>query len=255
MNTPNTADRPDTAPVGGGLPTHVAVIMDGNGRWAKRRGMPRVAGHRKGAETVRALIRSCAERRIPYLTLFAFSSENWNRPEPEVSRLMELFINALDKDVKELHANNVRFRVIGNRSALEAKIVEKIVKGEALTSENTGLQLNVAINYGGKWDIVQACRELASQVASGSKSAESISNADVESLLSTAGMPEPDLFIRTGGEHRISNFLLWQLAYTELYFTDVLWPDFDVKEFELALESFSGRQRRFGRTGEQVEAQ
>ena len=255
MNTPNTADRPDSALIGEGLPAHVAVIMDGNGRWANKRGMPRVAGHRKGADAVRALIRVCGERRISYLTLFAFSSENWKRPEPEVRRLMELFVNALDKDVKELHANNVRFRVIGERSALDQKIVNKVESGEALTSDNTGLQLNVAINYGGKWDIVQACRQLASQVASGEKSAEGISEDDVESFLSTAGMPPPDLFIRTGGEHRISNFLMWQLAYTELYFTDVLWPDFSEQEFDAALKSFSGRQRRFGKTGAQVEAQ
>lgn len=254
MNKPNTADQPESAHVGGGLPAHVAVIMDGNGRWASQRGMPRVSGHRKGAEAVRSLIRACGERRISYLTLFAFSSENWKRPEPEVRRLMELFINALDKDVKELHANNVRFRVIGERSALDAKIVEKIAKGEALTSKNTGLQLNVAINYGGKWDIVQACRQVAERVVRGEKPVEKISSEDVEAFLSTAGMPEPDLFIRTGGEHRISNFLLWQLAYTELYFTDVLWPEFTEKEFGLALESYAGRQRRFGRTGEQVEA-
>jgi undecaprenyl diphosphate synthase len=167
---------------------------------------------------------------------------------------MDLFVSALDKDVKELHSNNVRFRVIGDRSGLEEKIVRKIGNGETLTEGNDGLQLNVAINYGGKWDVLQACRKIADRVADGTLAANSIQIDDIESALSTAGMPEPDLFIRTGGEHRISNFLMWQLAYTELYFTDVLWPDFDEAELELALNSFSSRQRRFGRTGEQVEA-
>lgn len=255
MNTPSIAGRPGTALVGEGLPSHIAIIMDGNGRWAKRRGMPRVAGHRKGAEVVRSLIRACAERQIPYLTLFAFSSENWKRPEPEVRRLMELFVNALDKDVDELHKNNIRFRVIGERNALEKNIVKKIEKGELLTSGNTGLQLNVAINYGGKWDITNACREVALRVVRGDITASDIDSDDIDTYLSTAGMPEPDLFIRTGGEHRISNFLLWQLAYTEMYFSEVLWPDFDNNEFESALNSFSNRQRRFGKTGEQLEAQ
>jgi undecaprenyl diphosphate synthase len=167
---------------------------------------------------------------------------------------MELFVSALDKDVKELHSNNVRFRVIGDRSGLDEKIVQKIGHGEALTADNDGLQLNVAINYGGRWDILQACRSIAARTADGTLAPGSIGIGDIESTLSTAGMPEPDLFIRTGGEHRISNFLMWQLAYTELYFTDVLWPDFDENELELALTSFSGRQRRFGQTGEQVEA-
>jgi undecaprenyl diphosphate synthase len=254
MNKPSTASKSPSPGADTGLPVHVAVIMDGNGRWATQRGMPRVAGHRKGADSVRTLIRSCAKRDIAYLTLFAFSSENWNRPEPEVRRLMELFVSALDKDVKELHSNNVRFRVIGDRSALDEKIVQKIAGSEVLTAGNDGLQLNVAINYGGKWDILQACQDLASRVADGVLQADSIQMEDIESRLSTAGMPEPDLFIRTGGEHRVSNFLLWQLAYSELYFTDVLWPDFDETEFELALTSFSGRQRRFGKTGDQVEA-
>lgn len=235
------------------LPAHVAVIMDGNGRWARKRALPRVAGHRKGAETVRKFITLCGEKKIPFLTLFAFSSENWKRPEPEVRRLMELFVSALDKDVSELHENNVRFRVIGERTSLDPDIVEKIVKGEELTAANTGMQLNVAINYGGQWDILAACKTIANQVASGDLAPGSITIEDVVAGLSTAGQPEPDLFIRTGGEHRISNFLLWQLAYTELYFSDVLWPDFKEKEFERALAAFAGRQRRFGKTGEQVE--
>lgn len=238
----------------GRLPVHVAVIMDGNGRWARKRGLPRIAGHRKGAETVRKLITLCGNKHISYLTLFAFSSENWRRPQPEVSRLMELFVSALDKDVKELHENNVRFRVIGDRTSLNPDIVDKIIIGETLTAANTGLQLNVAINYGGKWDVLTACQKIANQVTRGEREPESITIEELESGLSTVGQPEPDLFIRTGGEHRISNFLLWQLAYTELYFTDVLWPDFKEKEFEQALAAYAGRQRRFGRTGEQVEA-
>lgn len=238
---------------GAKLPAHVAVIMDGNGRWARKRGLPRVAGHRKGADTVRKLITLCGKKQIPYLTIFAFSSENWKRPQPEVNRLMELFVSALDKDVGELHQNNVCFRVIGDRTALKPNIVEKIVRGEMLTRNNTGLQLNVAINYGGKWDLVNACRKIAEDVLRGTQRSESINIENLQAGLSTAGQPDPDLFIRTGGEHRISNFLLLQLAYTELYFTDVLWPDFNESEFETALEVYAGRQRRFGRTSEQVE--
>lgn len=254
MTIPGPTNKSQSPDVGTGLPAHVAVIMDGNGRWAMQHGMPRVAGHRKGADSVRSLIQDCARRGINYLTLFAFSSENWRRPEPEVRRLMELFVTALDKDVKELHRNNIRFRVIGDRFGLEPTIVQKIESGEVLTAANTGLQLNVAINYGGRWDIFQACRQLLERVVGRELDVNSLSQEDFSGCMSTAGMPEPDLFIRTGGEHRISNFLLWQLAYTELYFTDVLWPDFTELEFEKALESFAGRQRRFGRTGEQVEA-
>jgi undecaprenyl diphosphate synthase len=253
MSDPNSANNTQSASVGIGLPAHVAVIMDGNGRWATKRGMPRVAGHRKGADSVRSLIRACASRGISYLTLFAFSSENWRRPQPEVSRLMELFVSALDKDVTELHQNNVRFRVIGDRTGLEKPIVQKITSGEELTASNTGLKLNVAINYGGRWDILEACRKLALLATEGEIEVNALQIDDIGSQLSTAGMPEPDLFIRTGGEHRISNFLLWQLAYTELYFTDVLWPDFDDQEFDKALDSYASRQRRFGKTGEQLE--
>ncbi len=254
MVKPAAAKNFGSDSIGDDLPAHVAVIMDGNGRWARKRRLPRVAGHRKGAETARHFISLCGEKQIPFLTLFAFSSENWKRPQPEVRRLMELFVTALGKDVKALHENNVRFRVIGERASLDADIVEKIVKGEALTAANTGLQLNVAINYGGQWDILAACRAIVDQVADGDLKAGSITIENLQAGLSTAGQPEPDLFIRTGGEHRISNFLLWQLAYTELYFSDVLWPDFKEKEFELALAAFAGRQRRYGQTGEQVEA-
>jgi undecaprenyl diphosphate synthase len=254
MNKADTAMRSDTKPDAGRLPEHVAVIMDGNGRWARRRALPRVAGHRKGAESVRRLISACVRKQIPYLTLFAFSSENWARPPSEVQRLMELFLDALNKDVKELHENGVCFRVIGERGALDPEIVTRIERGEELTRNNTKLILSVAINYGGRADIVEACRRIAAAVAEGKMSLDAIDAGTIAAHLQTAGLPEPDLFIRSGGEQRISNFLLWQLAYTELFFTDVLWPDFDEAEFDRALDFFAGRQRRFGRTGEQVGA-
>ena len=244
-NVPPISDRP----------RHVAVIMDGNGRWARSRGLPRIAGHRRGAESVRTLVQDCGERNISYLTLFAFSSENWRRPATEVRLLMELFLNALEREVNKLHTNNVRFRVIGDIARFAPKIINRIREGEALTAHNTGLTLTVAANYGGRWDIAQACRALATQAANGALDPASITSDSLEPFLSMAGMPEPDLFIRTGGEQRISNFLLWQLAYTELYFTPVLWPDFDREQFAQALQSFAGRQRRFGQTGEQVEQQ
>lgn len=235
------------------LPRHVAVIMDGNGRWALQRGLPRVAGHRKGVERVRALVMACAKRRVECLTLFAFSSENWRRPEPEVSMLMELFLRALDSEIDKLHEQNVRFRVIGNIRQFGARIASRISRAEELTDENVGMTLTVAANYGGRWDIAQACARLAALAASGKIQPQEITPELLEPLLSTDGLPDPDLFIRSGGEQRVSNFLLWQLAYTELYFTSVLWPDFDDKEFDAALRSFAGRQRRFGLTGEQVD--
>jgi len=235
------------------LPRHVAVIMDGNGRWAKARGLPRVAGHRKGLVAVRELTRACGELGIPHLTLFAFSSENWRRPETEVRLLMELFMTALDKEVAKLHANNVRFRVIGDIAGFSDKLAERIRRAEALTGENQGLCLTVAANYGGRWDIAQACRELARRARAGELTPEAITPEAIAPLLSLADSPEPDLFIRTGGEQRISNFLLWQLAYTELYFTSTLWPDFDRVQFDIALRSYAGRQRRFGQIGEQLE--
>ena len=228
--------------------------MDGNGRWAKMQGLPRIAGHRKGVETVREMVSVCAEKGVEYLTLFAFSSENWRRPETEVRLLIELFMLALDREIKKLHANNVRFRVVGDIEPFGRKVVERIRKGEALTRDNTKLTLTVAANYGGRWDVTQACRELARQAAAGDIDPAAITPDSLEPYLSMHGLPEPDLFIRTGGEQRISNFLLWQLAYSELYFTNVLWPDFSRTEFETALASYAGRQRRFGHTGEQVEA-
>ncbi|MFN3715416.1 MAG: polyprenyl diphosphate synthase [Thiobacillus sp.] len=223
--------------------------MDGNGRWAKRRMMPRVAGHRKGVETLRGVIRACAERDISHLTVFAFSSENWRRPQEEVTLLMDLFMRALENEVAKLHENGIRFRVIGDLSAFSERIQALIRDAQTLTRHNTRLTFTVAANYGGRWDVVQAVRTL---LATG-VTAEQIDEEALTRHLSMAGEPEPDLFIRTGGEQRISNFLLWQLAYTELYFTDVLWPDFDARQLDAAIASYRSRERRFGRTSEQVQ--
>lgn len=236
------------------LPRHIAVIMDGNGRWAKQRGLPRVAGHRKGVERVRELVRACGDLGISHLTVFAFSSENWRRPELEVKLLMDLFSLALDREVEKLHANNIRFRVIGDVSGFGSALGDKIRRAEALTAGNGALVLTVAANYGGRWDIARACAQLARQAAEGKIDPEAIAPDTLEPYLSLYGTPEPDLFIRTGGEQRISNFLLWQLAYTEMYFTPALWPDFDRAQLDAALTSYAARQRRFGRTGEQVES-
>jgi len=235
------------------IPVHVAVIMDGNGRWAKGRGLPRVAGHRKGVERVRDMVTACAEKGVKYLTLFAFSSENWRRPVQEVQLLKELFLSALDNEIRKLHKNNVRFRVIGDTERFGEKITARIRQAETLTQKNTALTLTIAANYGGRWDIAQACAELARRAVRGEVDPDTITEKSLEPFLSLTGVPEPDLFIRTGGEQRISNFLLWQLAYTEMYFTPVLWPDFDRAQFEQALASYVGRQRRFGLTGEQIE--
>lgn len=246
----------DTAAVLAGqsaVPLHVAVIMDGNGRWAKGRGLPRVAGHRKGVERVRDMVTACADKGVKYLTLFAFSSENWRRPVQEVQLLKELFLSALDNEIRKLHKNNVRFRVIGDTERFGEKITTRIRQSETLTQKNTALTLTIAANYGGRWDIAQACAELARRAARGEIDPDKITEKSLEPFLSLAGVPEPDLFIRTGGEQRISNFLLWQLAYTEMYFTPVLWPEFDRAQFEQALVSYAGRQRRFGLTGEQIE--
>ncbi len=227
------------------VPRHIAIIMDGNGRWAKRRFMPRFAGHRKGVEALRGVIRACAERGVTHLTVFAFSSENWRRPQEEVTLLMELFLRALENEVAKLHENGIRFRVIGELSGFSERIQALIREAEALTRENSRLTFTVAANYGGRWDIVQAVKKL---VASG----EVVSEATLAEHLSLADAPEPDLFIRTGGEQRISNFLMWQLAYTELYFTDALWPDFDAAALDDAIASYRTRERRFGRTSEQL---
>lgn len=228
--------------------------MDGNGRWASRQGLPRVAGHRKGVQSVRDTITACADKNIRYLTLFAFSSENWRRPQREVSLLMDLFLTALEKEVGRLHENNIQFRVIGDIEPFGKKLVTRIREAEELTRNNDKLTVIVAANYGGRWDIARACKRIAQQVKNGNIDPDNISVESIEPYLSLYGIPEPDLFIRTSGEQRISNFLLWQLAYTELYFTDCPWPDFDRKEFELALEEYASRQRRFGLTGEQVDS-
>ncbi len=235
------------------IPRHVAIIMDGNGRWAKKRLMPRIAGHSAGAETVRKIIQSCIDKKIEVLTLFAFSSENWKRPEKEVNRLMDLFSIVLTRDSKKLDKQNARLKVVGDRTAFTEKLQKKIADAESLTENNSGLTVVVAANYGGRWDILNATRQLAERVAVGEINPSDIEYEMLESGLALHEYPEPDLFIRTGGEQRISNFLLWQLAYTELYFTETLWPAFKEAEFNEALDYFAGRQRRFGRTGEQVE--
>ena len=231
------------------VPKHIAIIMDGNGRWAKRRMLPRVAGHRKGVETLRGVIRACADRSVSHLTVFAFSSENWRRPQEEVTLLMELFMRALENEVTRLHENNIRFRLIGDLSGFSERIQSLIRDAETLTRDNTRLTFTVAANYGGRWDIVQAVKKLMSV----GLPADDIDEAALAQQLSLSDAPEPDLFIRTGGEKRISNFLMWQLAYTELYFTDTLWPDFNAKALDAAIDSYRTRERRFGRTSEQVQ--
>ena len=233
-------------------PRHVAIIMDGNGRWASRRRLPRFAGHKAGVETVKEVVRACGQKGIEVLTLFAFSSENWRRPQEEVGLLMGLFMTALDQQVRKLHEHNIRLRIIGDRSAFSRTLQQRIEAAEALTGSNSGLNLVIAANYGGRWDVTQATRTIATRVRAGELDPDQVSSALLQSLLSLSDLPEPDLFIRTGGEKRVSNFLLWHLAYTELYFTDTLWPDFDRQAFDSALASFAMRQRRFGRTGDQV---
>ncbi len=228
--------------------------MDGNGRWARARNKPRHAGHRAGVRSVRATVEVAAERGVECLTLFAFSSENWRRPEEEVSNLMGLFVEALRREVDELHRNKVRLRFIGARQQLKPGLVRKISAAEAKTAGNSGLLLNVAVAYGGRWDIVEAAKRLATDVANGTLSLAAIDESTFADRLQLAGAPDADLLIRTGGEERISNFLLWNLAYAELYFTDVLWPEFDKDEFDKALAFFAGKQRRYGHTGDQVEA-
>jgi undecaprenyl diphosphate synthase len=225
--------------------------MDGNGRWAQRRALPRHLGHRAGAKAVRATVEGCARRGVEALTVFAFSSENWRRPGEEVDRLMELFVESIDREVDELHANQIRVRFIGDLARLASGLPERIAASEARTARNTRMTLYVAVSYGGRWDIVEAARRLARRVAAGQLAPEAIDEAALEAGLQLSGAPEPDLFIRTGGEQRISNFLLWNLAYTELYFCDTLWPDFDDAALEAALQHYARRQRRFGLTSAQ----
>ena len=236
-----------------GMPKHIAIIMDGNGRWAKKRTLPRFAGHRVGLESVRKAVTTCTEYGVEVLTLFAFSSENWQRPPKEVSVLMDLFMTALKKEVKKLNRNNVQLHIIGGLDAFSDKIQQRVAESEELTANNTGLKLVIAANYGGRWDIVNSMKKIGHQIKEGEVAPDAIDEAMIRENLSLAKFPEPDLFIRTGGEQRISNFLLWDLAYTELYFTDLLWPDFSKPELDKAINSFANRQRRFGQTGEQVE--
>ena len=233
------------------IPRHVAVIMDGNGRWAKQRHLPRVAGHRRGVKAVRDVVRACAERGVDYLTLFAFSSENWRRPAEEVTFLMQLFVMALEQEVGKLHDNGVRFRLIGDLSRFEPGLVQLAREAEALTAANRRLTLTIAANYGGRWDVLQAANRMLREHP---ELAAGFSESDFTPYLALNYAPEPDLFIRTGGEQRISNFVLWQLAYTELYFTDTLWPDFDAAALDRAIVSYQQRERRFGRTSEQLPA-
>jgi undecaprenyl diphosphate synthase len=251
-----------TIPESSEVPNHIAVIMDGNGRWARKRFLPRVAGHKRGVETVRDLVKQCAKLNVKYLTLFAFSSENWRRPEDEVSFLMGLFMDALKREVTKLHENNIRLILIGDRSKFNDALVKQIKEAEKLTAKNTGLTLTIAANYGGRWDILNATNKMVTKAAKKSDFTSEDLVFTEEGLVFTEELlaphlamhyaTEPDLFIRTGGEKRVSNFLLWQLAYTEFYFTDTLWPDFDAKAFQLAIQSFQQRERRFGRTSEQL---
>lgn len=234
-------------------PRHVAIIMDGNGRWAKKRGLLRAAGHQSGFRTTRDIVEACVREHIEALTLFAFSSENWKRPEKEVGLLMDLFLRALKSEVGDLHENKVCIRFVGERSAFGQKLQEQMSRAEELTANNKGLRLSIAVNYGGRWDIINAAKQIARKARDGQLDPETIDVDTFSAHVSLSDLCDPDLFIRTGGEKRISNYLLWHLAYTELYFTDVLWPDFSDVELGHALEFYAGRQRRFGRTGEQVQ--
>jgi undecaprenyl diphosphate synthase len=236
-----------SAPV---VPRHIAIIMDGNGRWAKQRFLPRVAGHQRGVEALRETVKTCRELGVEYLTVFAFSSENWRRPADEVSFLMQLFMKMLEREVAKLHENNICLKIIGDRSRFAEQLNRHIVEAEQLTAENDGLTFTIAANYGGRWDIMQAMQAMLKDKPDMSAS---FSEAELEPYLSMHYAPEPDLFIRTGGEQRISNFLLWQMAYTELYFTDTLWPTFDREALQAAIHSYQARERRFGRTSEQLQ--
>ncbi len=235
------------------IPSHVCMIMDGNGRWAKKRLMPRSFGHRKGVETTRRMVEFCARAGIKYLTLFAFSSENWNRPDEEVNGLMELFMQSLKKYTGEMHEQGIRIRFIGNRTLFSDNLQQQIDETETKTFNNSTMTLNIAANYGGHWDIVNAARVLAQQVEDGEMEAANIDEQTFKRVLALGDSPDPDLFIRTGGEQRISNFLLWQLAYTEFYFSDRLWPDFADADVRAALDEYARRQRRYGKTSEQIE--
>ncbi|MFM2485852.1 isoprenyl transferase [Celerinatantimonas yamalensis] len=239
--------------VSGALPRHVAIIMDGNGRWAKQRGRIRVLGHHAGAKAVRKVVKNAAKLGIEQLTLFAFSSENWRRPAEEVSQLMKLFMTLLQREVKMLNKHNIKLRIIGNRGGFTQSLQQKIANAEALTANNSGLSLNIAANYGGRWDITQQIRYFADKISRQELTVEQVDEAMINNALSDHSVGDVDLMIRTGGEHRISNFLIWQLAYAELYFTNQLWPDFDEQDFSDALASYVQRERRFGCTSEQIQ--
>ena len=234
------------------LPRHLAVVMDGNGRWANMRNLPRAAGHKAGVNSTRQIVENCVKNKIEALTIFAFSSENWNRPEPEVRSLMSLFVSTIMAEVKKLNKKNVSVRFIGERTRFSEKLQKSINESELLTKNNTGLQLNIAANYGGRWDIVNACKLIAEEVKHNKLTVQDINEDVFNSYMSLSEMPAPDLFIRTGGEQRISNFIIWQLSYSELYFADTLWPDFSDEDFAAALNWYAGRQRRFGQTGQQL---
>jgi len=246
----STQSVPPTSPV----PRHIAIIMDGNGRWATERYLPRMAGHVKGVDAVRVIVEGCAERGVEFLTLFAFSSENWRRPPEEVSLLMRLFMTALEREVSKMHVNDIRLKVVGDLSGFDAKLRTMIADAERRTANNTRLTLSICANYGGRWDITQAVNKMVAAASANSTDLASkvFGDTDLEPHLSMAYAPEPDLFVRTGGEERISNFLLWQLAYTELYFTDTYWPDFNDTSLAAAIASFQQRERRFGRTSQQL---
>jgi undecaprenyl diphosphate synthase len=235
-------------------PQHVAIIMDGNGRWARSRGLPRSAGHRASIKVVRRVVEECARRKVRYLTLFAFSSENWRRPPDEVGMLMKLFLDALEREVADLHRNQIRLKFIGDRELLGAELARRMQGAELLTAGNAGLMLIVAMAYGGRWDVAQACRSLSADALAGRVETADIDEAQVAERLALAGTPDPDLLIRTGGERRISNFLLWNLAYTELYFADELWPEFSPAHLDAAFEFFAQRERRYGMTSDQLAA-
>jgi undecaprenyl diphosphate synthase len=237
-----------------GVPRHIAVIMDGNGRWARARALPRTAGHGMGVRSVKQIVENCARRGVEVLTLFAFSSENWKRPKEEVSMLMNRFLEALESEVDELHGNQIRIRFVGSLDQLSPSLRERMNAATALTQGNCRMTLVIAVAYGGRWDITNAARSLAARCARGELQPEQITERAIESELTLAGLPDPDLLIRTGGEQRVSNFLLWNLAYTELYFCDTLWPDFGDRELQAAIDHFGRRQRRFGLTPDQIEA-
>ena len=251
MTSKENAEQQNTAI---GLPKHIAIIMDGNGRWAKQKKLPRVAGHRAGVKALKKTVQLCAQGKINSLTVYAFSSENWRRPKQEVSLLMDLFMTSLNQEIKALNDNDIRIRFIGEKDAFPEKLQQCIFEAEQLTANNQSLNFNIAANYGGRWDICNASRRLAEKVKLGELEPDDITEDLLNQSIQLSDLAEPDLFIRTGGERRISNYLLWQLAYTELYFSDCLWPDFDSKELEKAIAWYQGRERRYGQTSEQIKA-